>query len=121
MSHVPPPIQFLEKAFDGLHDLLKLVYFNDNVPQNRTVRINMYTKTAEIYKATEWKPIALPEAASKMIEKCGNYMFSAFNAEKHMTNDQVMDFGCSMHNPGEGKTAFLQSSIHHELLQRARS
>ena len=120
MSHLQPPLQYLERAFSGLRELLKEVYFNDHMPQNNTVRINLQMHTAEISSGGGWKPIALPEAASRMIEKCGRYMLSAYDSERHKTNDTVMDFGCSLRNPGEGQTAMFKDEIHHELLSRAR-
>jgi len=121
MSHLQPPLQYLERAFTGLRELLKEVYFNDGMPQNNTVRINLETHAAEISNCGGWKPIALPEAASKMIEKCGHYMLSAYDSERHKENDEVMDFGCSLRNPGEGQTAMFKDEIHHELLSRAKA
>lgn len=121
MSHLRPPLEYLESAFAGLRELLTDVYFNDTTPQNNTVRINMSTNIVEVSAGTAWKEITLTGAASKMIEKCGFYMLSAFDSDRHKENDDVVEFGCSMHNPGEGKTASMKKEIHHKLLTRARS
>lgn len=119
MSHVQPPLQYLEKAFDGLRELLNDVYFNNNMPQNNTIRINIAKNTAEVRYSDGWKAVAVLEAASKMIGKCGFYMLSAYDSERHKENDKVMEFGFSLQNPGFGRTASITTDIHHKLLLRA--
>jgi len=120
MSYVHPPLQYLENAFNGLHELLKDVYFNDQQPQNHTIRVNMSSKTVEISANGEWKTIALTDASKKMIDKCGFYMLSAYDSERHKENDQIMDFSCALHDTSEkGLIAPFHNEIHHQLIHRA--
>jgi len=120
MSYLRPPAEYLERALEGMRALLDDVYFNDTKPHNHTIRINMAKKTAEVSIGDgEWKSIAIPDAACKMIDKCGNYMLAGFDSEIHKENDDVMDFSCSLRRPGEGTLACVKDDIHHKLLHRA--
>lgn len=121
MSYLQPSKWYLERAFKGLSELVKDLYFNDNQPQNHAIRINVPHCSAEVRMNGEWKMVDLPEATTKMIKKCGNYMLSAYNSDMHKENEEVMEFGCSLHSPGKGKSAFIRDEIHRELMQRARA
>ena len=120
MSYLQPSKLYLERAFKGLSELVKDLYFNANQPQNHGIRINVPLCSAEVCTNGEWKKVDLPEATTKMIGKCGNYMLSAYNSDIHKENDAVMEFGCSLHSPGKGKSAFIRDEIHRELMIRAR-
>ena len=119
MSNLRPPVEYLEKTFEGLNELLNDVYFNKEKPQNHTVRINMADKTAEISVDGGWTPIELPAASGKMIGNCTTYMVQGFNRETHMHNDNVMDFNCALGNIDERKMNPIKTSIHHKLMTRA--
>lgn len=120
MSYLRPPQEYLENALQGMRVLLDDLYFNKEKPQNHTIRINVFSKTAEVSVNGGWKQIAIPEAACKMIGKCGEYMLTGFNADVHKKNDRVMDFTCSLHSPGEGQSEPLKKEIHHKLLLQSR-
>ena len=104
MSYVDPPIRYLENAFEGLHELLKDVYFNDDKPQNHTIRLNFASRTAEISANGGWKKIAMPDATKKMIDN----MLSAYYGERHKD---------SLCTPGEGRTAPIAANIHNQLTE----
>ena len=120
MSYLRPPVEYLEKTFEGMRELLNDVYFNDDKPQNHTIRINMRTRTAEASDSGGWKPIELPRAATNMLDKCRFYMISGYDGDRHKNNDNVMDFTCSLGNNGDRKREPLKAEIHHKLLTRAR-
>lgn len=119
MSHLRPPIDYLENALEGMSELLDAVYFNDDKPCNHTVRVNIASRTAEIKVANGWKTIELPAAATKMIDKCGSYMLLGYDADRHKENTQVMNFTSKLHSPGEGPTAPLKPQIYAKLMNKA--
>lgn len=69
MSFLQPQRWYLERAFQGLSELVKDIYFNANQPQNHVIRINVPLCSAEVCMNGNWTKIDLPEATTKMISK----------------------------------------------------
>lgn len=120
MSYLRPAVQYLERTFEGMRELLNDVYFNDERPQNHTIRINMSTRTAEAKETENWKPIELPAAITQMLDKCIFYMVTGYNGDVHKYNDDVMDFTCSLGPSGDHARKPIKAEIYHKLLARAR-